>query len=578
MKRLVINKKIVFLIVFAVFLLGNSSATVVVDSADWQEAFSMSMHAAKQGHTPYMVTTTSGTAVESVLPYTDDIGIMLGSETFASNIETQLETSNFDIGEVNQYENPNIELMPDQIDQVFVIDGGHPAAAVMTAPLAQLLDSWVLVANERNMEEILDILEEGDMEVVLVGNFDRDRKESLEEHADRLLTGENNFEVSIDVAEMFLEHEPVTRATVTDGQFLERDMFDGSFPILISGVNLLPEETEEYLRRSNIQDVVMLGNHMTDVGEQIQDNVDIAVFVKYGQARGGETRTEALTFYPLPGAESEIEIGSVEYDPGSEQLVVEYVNPSGVNLYILSSIEIGDDTTIDSVADDETLFVGSESSIIETYDLQLDPNEVEYMEAAFTSRFGMNPNQLDTYITGEDSHTPPFFKDIELSELEDGSEIIFKDAYYRTDVSRFVVEVENTGESTAYVSASVLDFIEGGSENSGSSNVEQVEPEEEETLYVPADLDEIDLEENEVIKVDLRFGENEDVLINTNSHEVEFTTGGIVSAITGGVTANAGSIGLSLLFILLGIFAYLFITRESGEQESQGYSYGGYSG
>lgn len=570
--------KIVLLAFIAVLATSTASATVVVDSAYWQDTFSMSMYAARNDQTPFLVTHTDASGVQQVLPYQDDIGVMRGEEPMASNIDSQLEAMGFDIGEVVDHENPNLDLRPDDLDHVYITDIGQPQAAVVSAPVAQETGSWIFIADSDNVNDIIDIVEDENLDVTLVGEFNTHRLELLEEISDSHIEGDNHFELSVEMAEEFNDHVSFSRATVTDGNFLERDMFDGEYPVLIAGANILPDETKNYIQRANLNSVVMLGNHMTDVGQEIQDETDATVLVKYGQARGGEATAEALSFYPLPGADAELKINSVEYSPGQQQLLVEYENPSGVNLYTSSSIDIGYDETVETVVDDEPVFVGTESTVIESYDVELDVGQVEYYEAAMTTRFGPSEKQLDEYVTPEDDHTPPYYIDIELSEIEDNANLTLLDAYYSTDVSRFAVEIENSGENDVYVSATVHEFLEGGNTETRTSDVREIEAGEEGTVYIPAELDEIDLEDNEDLNIELRFGENEVVLVQNEEHELEFkTAGGIVSTITGGITGNAGSIGMALLFIIVGIAAYYFITQRESQEQSQGYSYGGYS-
>ena len=568
--------KIVLLAFIAVLATSTASATVVVDSAYWQDTFSMSMYAARNDQTPFLVTHTDASGVQQVLPYQNDIGVFRGEEPMASNIDGQLRNAGFDIGDVVTYENPNLELRPDDLDHVYITDIGQPQAAVVTAPIAQETGSWIFISNSDNVQDIIDVVEDENLDVTLVGEFNTNRFNMLEDLAQNHIEGDNHFELSVNMAEEFSDHVSFSRATVTDGNFLERDMFRGNYPVLIAGGNILPEEIENYIQRANLNSVVMLGNHMTDVGQKIQDRTDATVLVKYGQARGGEATAEALSFYPLPGADAELKINRVEYSPGQQKLLVHYENPSGVNLYSTSSIDIGYDETIETVLDDEPIFVGTESVVIESYDVELDIGQVEYYQAALTTRFGPSDKQLDEYVTPEDDHTPPYYIDIELSEIEDNSNITFLDTYYRTDVSRFGVDIENSGDSDVYVTATVHEFLEGGNTETKSSDEKMIEEGEKDTVYIPADLDEIDLEDNEIIQVELRYGENENILVNNENHEQEFkTAGGIFSTITGGITGNAGSIGISLLFIIVGIAAYFLITQRDSKEQTQGYS--GYS-
>lgn len=576
-------------------MLFQSSATILVNSQDWEDVYSGSSYAQEEGERVFYTKTEDAQGVLDLLPRNKPVTIVQSTENpYVGNLQTVLETRGYTVEETVEISDGPTELYQEETKDIVVIDKGSPASAVIAASLANNKDAWPLVISNENLEDSENILQSAE-EVTMVGLFGRETGEMAREYADEEFSNPNRFGLAKDIAEEVLKLNPDSESMyITDGRVIEQDLMESERPVLLSGTNFPPEEVISFVLDNKITSGVIVGARLTTVGEDLKDEVEkedreISLFVKYGTARGDQSQIQSLNSFPLPRDDVELLIESAQYDPSSKELYVTYTNEGSSSLFMISTMTVEDEdgNDIGSAGDNETSFIGADSSTTKSYSIDLQASEAENASVRFTTSYGSQRDNLDTYVSPEEEGVfgPPYVIPMTVEEINDESQVELGEIKYLQDVSRFKLNIENTGETDAYVSASLLNVIKSGRESTFTTKetIKITEGESKE-VYIPAELDRIDLEENDMIQASISFGERKGALVNNLAQETEFKASSGSIPIIGSFTQSPGRTGVIILAIL--VIAGLFYFRDAlpnpsvdlksklqSENDNEGYSY-----
>ncbi len=514
------------------------SGTYLINSEDWKDVYSGSYYSYSQGDTPYFVR-GNNLGVFNVMPYGEPVNIIESSDTpMVTNIEQQVRAGDYEVGNVTMVESANLELRPDDSENVIVVPEDYPSASLIAAPYARATDSWVLIANENNLDDISDAMENSERSV-MIGDFNRELTDTLSGTADRAITSPSRFNLSVKVAEAYMEEESTDRFLVASGDFISKDIVEGEYPVLLSGTNFLTEEVRRFMFENpdhNVTRAIMIGNQMTDVGQEIRDyniskggettNEKVSVFVQYGQARGNSD-IYAISLFPLPTGELSLQINSTTYNPETGELLITYTNNGPNRMYQLTSFEvISHGEVIATGGDKSAVFVGGETSRTISYDTNLTVSQAQEAHIEFSTTYGTSPSQLDTYLTQDEQFSPPLRQNISVEEIQDESNVSLQSLSYLENAERFRAIVKNHGEGTAFGQVRLIDVTVSGEDTSFETDRREIPPGDTEKFYVNAQLDSVDIEQNEEITATLSFGENRGALVKseTSVEEPEYVS------------------------------------------------------
>lgn len=527
MKETLSSHKVLSIVFLVLLLSGTATSTYLINSEDWKDVYSSSYYAQSNNDTPYF-TRSDNLGVFNVLPYGEPVNTIESTERpVISNIANQAESQGYNIGESTSITNGNLELRPEE-GNIIVVPEDYPSAAVVAAPYARITNSWVLIVNNENLEEVEQIVSESPKSV-MIGDFNRDISDTLEDDIDEKIISPSKFNLSVKVTEKYLQKKDSSRVMITSGDYISRGITKGDNPILLSGTNYLPEEPENFLLENpqhNISSAIMIGNEMTSVGEEIRDmNISrngektdekISVFVKYGQARGDSNSIYAISLFPLPTGDIQLRIPSAEYNPANGEVVITYQNTGESRMYQLTSFEIiSSGETIATGGDDNPVFVGGNTNRTISYDVNISESNYADAELEFSTTYGTSPRQLDTYLTEDDRFSPPLRKNLTLDQIQDDSNMTVKSVEYVENLDRFRVNVANLANQPGYAQVRLTEVEVKGQEQSFASDRKKIPAGETKKFYIVADLDRIDLDQNDQVKTSLSFGEQSDSLVQT---------------------------------------------------------------
>ena len=532
----------------------------VVNSQDWDDVFSVMLASSLAEEKAYFVNSQVFSAFSRQIPSNSEITLYNSQgNSFIPNLNSQLISAGYTVEEVITSNSINTDLAAGW-NNFIVISSDNHEISLSLPPLAKHLDAWVLIVTDDNLGEVESLLANAD-EVIAVGNFKRSFRQALEPHFDRHINEGSNHLNSVEVARLLPSSGNVV---LTDGTILEAEFFSTRSPILLSGTNRILDEAYDFLVQSEVRSVIIVGNQLTVVGEQIRtrSNRAISVFVKFGQSVvGTDDGIQALTTLAMPRGSIGLDVQRVIYSPSTNELIVNFENTGNIGMYKLSTIAIktgSDETTLASVGDESAVFLGAGEVLSMVYEADL-PIEVldETSFAEFFTSYGRSPNTLDTFLTMADLYSPPFRKNVEVEDIEpDAAVLEFEEVAYYSNLRRVGVTVTNNYTDTIYLRVKIGNIIVNGLETD-LFRESSVGAGRTSTIYLPVELDSVDLEENEFFNVNIIYGSDEEFMLKTINERVPFTvvSGGITGLLIGAFTGQAGAAGIALLVALVAIIA-----------------------
>jgi len=148
---------------------------------------------------------------------------------------------------------------------------------------------------------------------------------------------------------------------------------------------------------------------------------------------------------------------------------------------------------------------------------------------------------------------------LKIQKVSDNSKIELVNVVYYPYYKRFGVKVSNIGDTDAYFTVKLIDVRIKGLKNSLSLDEPRfVASGKEREVFIPAQLDKLDLQDNEYVRVQVYYGEKEDLLVNSIDKKVELT---VVN--TNPITAFlATPVGLSVVAIAIGIIILVILKKQ----------------
>lgn len=516
LKKILIFFSLFFLLISPT--LARAQEMVIIDSKDWKDVYSSMLLSSFNNENYLFVTSSNPQGVFNLIPpAVKEIKLIQSSDAFIPNLANLLKTQGYSVQEVNIEEAQFEFYDPNEFSKIYIVSSDYPTSAIIVAPHAIKDRAWVFIASQDNIDTISQL--SSGKEVIVVGYFNRDLMNKLEALSDELIVSPSKFNLSIEMAERFLRDKPTTQVIISDGNYLEKELFSGSSPVLIVGPNFVPDQVLEFIKARGIKTSVVIGSHLTYVGERIRSLTDkqVSVFIKFGQAVPG-SQIFALSLYPLPTVSLNLSVSFAKYSPKAKALYLGYSNLGEAGVFELTTFRVLDEegNEIAAGGDEEVVFIGAGENLVRSYSLDLAP---EYLTQKLTVEiftiYGESPDNMDSYITETGEFGPPLRLDLEFEDIEDRSSLDIVSVSYLKGYNRLKIVVNNTGSVKAYFVVKVEDLIVRGIPTSLSSRVNSIGPGELKNVYIPVELDEIDLEENSEVNVIITYGETRGLFVNT---------------------------------------------------------------
>jgi len=536
------NRKLTFglFFVFVLFLSIISAQSTqpnlyISNSGDWQDVYSVMLHSSLAGSAGYfLVSTRHSTLLINQLNTESNVMIVTSSDKpYVVGYKAVLESRGFDNVEEIKANNINLELgrrLPNTIKDFIILDDSYGYNAISVAPYAALSKSYVLFANRRNINLIYDYLSSRTLNsVIIYGQVDREVKDRLTSfnpetinEGDRFLNNQKILE-KYQAVHRKQTGEPKKQAILTNGEFIEQEIMSGVEPVVFIGRANVPDQVREYMKTSDIDIGILIGNELIGSATLIRRELGISVFVKFAQSArqpaSAISPVEDLDRFYLPRYVLDLDVFRLRYNRASNRIEVTYQNKVDLSAYLKGTITLRHPDGTQVLGDETAIFIDKSQYKTLIYDKKSDGNSLDRMQGNITAElftlFGESKKSLE--------YTLRKTIEVETVEILDNSKIEIGKVLYDKPGNKFLVEIRNIGETDVFVDLELIDLlINDELVTIGGGKVVFIKKGESVFIEVPVEMTEQDLQNNPKVKIRGYYGERERSLVNVIEGEFSY--------------------------------------------------------
>jgi hypothetical protein len=527
------NKNLVWIFAFVVLLsVANVMAAepdrILSNSEDWKDVYSTMLYGTLTEKTSnFLVSDRHATLILNSIPTKTHIWVISSkSIPYVRGYKSLLESRGYTAEEF-EYDNVNLELAKKlNVNSFIIIDPSYGYNAISVAPYAAATNSYVLFADRDNIREIDRFLSGIDVKKILVyGQVDREVLNAITRYGPEIINKDGDrFLNNIEIVKKYQEIRHAKQAILTNGEFIEQEIMSGAEPVIFIGTNNVPDVVREYIKESDIEVGVLIGNELVGTATFIRRQIGISVFVKFAQgARAPEGRisqVEALDMFYLPVYTLNLEVDNIKYNKATNQLEVTLKNTEEQAVYFIGTYSLtSSDGAKQTVGDAAANFIDGNELKTMVYDVEPMPEGTITVDVFVI--YGESKGSLEKEIR----------KTIQVGTVRvlDECQIQINEVALNTRNRQFYVNVENTGEVDCYVDVEIVDFMIAGQKTTvGMESVAHLGTAEKKNLRVKVEgFEEEDAEDNEIVKVRAYYGERENSLIKVLEGNFELVLKGI---------------------------------------------------
>lgn len=560
MGKMSVNKFLAF--AFALlFALNFASAEieqnhVIANSENWEDVYSSMLFARlNEVDGDFLTSTAHGPLLLNAISKSKNILIISSEDDpFVFNYESQVRDRQYAGVEEIEVDSANLELveMLDNVDNFIVVANSYGYNAIAVTPYAIQNDAWVFLADRANIADIETILERKNIDELLVyGYMDREIRDALEKFDPVIIDNGNRFEDNIEIVERFKETNDEKQVLLSNGEFIEKEIMNGNHPILFTGRENVPDQIADYLKSSNIDVGVLIGNELINAATNIRRSTGISVMVKFAQGArsqaSGVSAVEGLDLFYLPAPILKLEIYSVKYNRASSQIEVTYRSGSNVPIYVKGTITAISEDENKKVGDEEPIFIApNDYKTVVYHDVSLDGDG---LKAQIYALFGEVSDSLDRLLQGEFS--------MGIINVIDKCDVEIKSVHYNKQAKAFYVNVKDNSDTDCYVDVELRDVeINGIKQTLGTSGSVLVRDGKRAKIEIKQRMTSDDLYENEYVDAVAYYGEREDALVQMFKGKFELN-----------IDLLTGTTWMIILVMILLILVLLYLWKRKKDDE-----------
>ncbi|MBI4438935.1 hypothetical protein HY640_03325 [Candidatus Woesearchaeota archaeon] len=449
-----------------------------------------------------------------------------------------------------EYSNINLELANlSRADSFIITDDAYGYNAISVAPYAAATRTFVLFAKKENIREVTDFLQKkAPKKLILYGHVDKEVLNALKPYSPETINRDGDrFANNVEIIKKYQKEKGSSQAIFTNGEFIEKEIMSGESPVIFIGKNNVPDITSEYIKESGIKIGVLIGNDLVGTATTLRRGLGISVFVKFAQSARSPgsmiSQVEGLDFFYLPTYSLDLSIQSIKYNSATNQLEVTIRNNVQQATYFKGTYTATAQGTTQTVGDIEPVFI--EGTTTKTVVYSVGPYTTDEISARIYVIYGESKNALEKTI--DTTFCPTCDKAIQTVSVIDECTVTIDEVAYSTFKNAFLVTLTNPSEVDCYTDVELKEvLVSGEKKDFAPSKIARLNPQETKRISIAAELDELDLEDNEIVKARAYFGQREGALIKYIDGEFELKASSIADAF-----ANNLSYALMAIIALL---------------------------
>ncbi|MBW2988248.1 hypothetical protein DRJ48_03125, partial [Candidatus Woesearchaeota archaeon] len=509
---------LVILLSFSAGLVSAQPNYVISNSQDWRDVYSTQLYANLIGSKPYfLVSMRHSTLLLNQLAKGPNVSALVVSSSrlpYVINYASMLSTVGIPAEELNVY-SANLELASRlNVTNFIVLDDNYGYNAISVAPYAVVKRAYVLFADRNNIDEVVRFLSTRDRvdELIIYGIVDREVVDSLQGFNPVIINKGDRFSDNVEIVKRYQAIKHAKQAVLTNGEFIEREIMSGEEPVIFIGRNNVPDVVRDYIKDSEIEIGVLIGNDLVGTATFVRRTLGISVFVKFAQSarnpRGPISRVEALDMFNVPKVKVDIDIAGIAYNTATGLIEVTYQNLEDIATFLKGTITLtSEQGERQVVGDTEPIFL--DPSGIKTLTYEVDRFAGENLSARAFVIYGEAPNSLEFVID----------KKMGVSKISvlDKARVNVTGVWYDWGKRGFLVEVENIGDVDCFVDIELRELKIGYNiVNLGLEQPARLKVGEKKRLRISTDEEILpeDIDKNKIVKLRVYYGERENALVN----------------------------------------------------------------
>jgi len=519
MKKEIVIFFVLFMIISFVYPVcaAENFTHIISNSEDWKDVYSSIQYANLKGvGSDFLVSTKHGTMILSEIALNNKIRVMSSKKyPYVFNYPDLIRSKGFAGADEIIAENLNLRLIEDlgEINNFIIVDDSYGFNAIAVAPYAAITHSWVFFANNLNIFEIDSILSNRDIKkIIIYGYTPREVRDTLSKYNPEIINKEDKFQNNIEIVKKYLEIMPTKQVALSNGEFIEKEIMDGTEPVLFTGKENVPDQIRDYLKNSEIKIGILIGNDLVGAATNIRRTTGISVMVKFARSARdpgeGVTAVEGLDLFPVPKPSISLSLDSVKYNKASSQLEVTYKSESNLPVYFKGTITLISSIETTKVGDLESVLISPGNFKTVIYPLEIPPSE--NLSAEVYTLFGEEKSSLDRILEGKLS--------VEVINVLDRCKLNqenIKSVKYNKQNKAFLIKIKNLEEIDCWADLEIENLIVDSSPITiGTENSVKIPSKKTATITLKEVLINEDLEKNPSVNLIVYSGEKENSLVH----------------------------------------------------------------
>lgn len=510
------KKSIALIFILSLFtpLILAAPNYVISNSDNWEDVYSSVLYANLEGFgSDFLVSTAHGplllnginkenellivTSKES--PFVFNYGSFAEAEGFASVTELEVSSANLEL----------ISRLPNIKNFIIVSDAyGYNSMAVIAYALET--KSWVFLASRSNLDEINSILNSRTVDsLLLYGYLDSEITETLSEYNPKIINTGDRFQDNINLVKEYSKIKPITQVILSNGGFVEKEIMQGKNALLFTGVDNVPVKIADYIKDSEIEIGVLIGNELIGAATNIRQSTGMNVMVKFARSArertSGVSAVEGLDLFPLPMPNLNLTLYSIKYNKATSTIEVTYESNSNMPAYFKGTLTLISQSGTKKIGDLEEIFIAPEEFKTVVYNGIEIPDE--NLSVDLFTLYGETPTSLDRVLKGRYG--------VQIVNVIDRCSLDLRKLKYNFQEKAFIVKIKNSADVECWTSVELKEVtINKIKTTIGTDSAVSIKPGRAKRIFIYETMTKADLEENNFVKVVAYYGERRDSLVN----------------------------------------------------------------
>lgn len=515
----------------------SPSSKVLINSNNWADVYSVSLFQALKGEKAFFLNDDSIRDLDSQLSKENSLVLYSSkSHPLVSSLKKKLTNEDWTVDFEVKSDSLFMDLDP-MVDNYYILWDQQASLSLPLLGLAKKTRSWVFVVSQNQTEDLVKHLSKKNLngvKIILVGDLplsmhekldsfitSKINEDSIQKTVDTLFNLQmNSLTSDLALSDTTLSNSALSNSSLSDsallvtGSVLESDLFMSKQPILLVSDTFVSKDFISLVKDYSLHSFSVVENSLFPFAQELKKELDfsgienVSFFLKFGQSSlVQEGEIVSLNTFPLPKADINLTITSVDYNPSLNQLSVYIKNEGKSNAYLFASIDIfalKNETYLTSVGSTSAQEIGPLEKTVLVFNTTIDVDTFSDLKSKIFLAYGESKKQLDKHLISKETGLSPIYFDVRITSSEMNKiDLDVSEVLYRSDKNAFEIVIKNPEEINLEGVLRVQNVLVDGISKDFSQSV--LIPSKRSVHLVPADLSSKDQEMNKNISLEVQY-------------------------------------------------------------------------